>query len=171
MDGAERRPDDPPFPQRSRPEVRPAHEVHPMGSYMAKKGEVPRGWHVVDATDQVVGRLANKVAMVLMGKHRPQFTPHVDTGEFVVVVNAAKARLTGGKLDTKVYHRFTGWPSGLRRTTAREMMAKKPEDVIYLAVRRMLPKTRLGKQMVRKLKVYAGAEHPHVAQAPVAMNV
>ena len=140
------------------------------GSYMAKKGEVRRGWHVVDAQDQVVGRLANKVAMVLMGKHRPQYTPHVDTGEFVVVVNAAKARLTGRKLDGKVYYRFTGFPSGLRSTTAREMMAKKPEDVIYLATRRMLPKTKLGKQMIRKLKVYAGADHPHQAQMPAPLS-
>jgi large subunit ribosomal protein L13 len=142
-----------------------------MGSYMAKKGEVPRGWHVVDADGQVVGRLANTVATVLMGKHRPQYTPHVDTGEFVVVVNAAKARFTGGKLDTKKYHRFTGFPDGLRITTAREMMAKKPEDVIYLAIRRMLPKTKLGKQMVRKLKVYAGSEHPHSAQSPAPLAV
>src|SRR6185436_7448290 len=116
-----------------------------MGSYMAKKGGVPKGWHLVDAEGQVVGRLANTVAMVLMGKHRPQFTPHVDTGEFVVVINAAKVRFTGKKLDGKKYHSFTGWPGGLRIKTAREMMAKKPEDVIHLAVRRMLPKTRLGK--------------------------
>src|SRR4051812_8357219 len=113
-----------------------------MGSYMAKKGEVQRGWHVVDADGQVVGRLANEVATVLMGKHRPQYTPHVDTGEFVVVVNAAKARFTGRKLERKIYYRFTGFPNGLRQTTAGEMMAKKPEDVIYLAVRRMLPKTK-----------------------------
>ena len=142
-----------------------------MGSYMAKKGEVPRRWHLVDAEDQVVGRLANSVATVLMGKHRPQFTPHVDTGEFVVVVNAAKVRFTGKKLDGKNYYSFTGYPSGLRIKTAREMMAKKPEDVIYLAVRRMLPKTKLGKQMVRKLKIYAGADHPHQAQAPAPMSL
>lgn len=142
-----------------------------MGSYMAKKGEVPRGWHVVDAENQVVGRLANKVAIVLMGKHRPQYTPHVDTGEFVVVVNAEKARLTGKKLDDKRYYRFTGYPKGLRVKTARAMFATKPEDVIYLAVRRMLPKTKLGKQMVRKLKVYAGSAHPHQAQAPAPMAV
>ena len=142
-----------------------------MGSYMAKKGGVPRGWHLVDADGMVVGRLANKVATVLMGKHRPQYTPHVDTGEFVVVVNAAKAVFTGGKLDTKKYFSFTGFPDGLRIKTAREMMAKKPEDAIYLAVRRMLPKTRLGKQMVRKLKIYAGPDHPHQAQNPAAMAV
>jgi large subunit ribosomal protein L13 len=142
-----------------------------MGSYMAKKGEVPRGWHLVDADGQVVGRLANTVATVLMGKHRPQYTPHVDTGEFVVVVNAAKARFTGRKLDGKNYYHFTGYPAGLRVKTAREMMAKTPEDVIYLAVRRMLPKTKLGKQMVRKLKVYAGAEHPHQAQSPAPLAI
>lgn len=142
-----------------------------MGSYMAKKGEVERGWHVVDADDQVVGRMANKIATVLMGKHRPQYTPHVDTGEFVVVVNAAKARFTGRKLDGKKYFHFTGYPHGLRVTTAREMFAKKPEDVVYLAVRRMLPKTKLGKLMMRKLKIYAGATHPHEAQAPAPMAV
>jgi large subunit ribosomal protein L13 len=142
-----------------------------MGSYMAKKGEVPRRWHLVDAQDQVVGRLANSVATVLMGKHRPQYTPHVDTGEFVVVVNAAKVRFTGEKLDGKRYHSFTGYPGGLRIKTAREMMAKKPEDVIYLAVRRMLPKTKLGKKMVRKLKIYPGADHPHQAQAPEPMSL
>ena len=142
-----------------------------MTTYMAKKGEVPRGWHVVDAEGQVVGRLANKVATILMGKHRPQYTPHVDTGEFVVVVNAEKARLTGRKLDGKIYHRFTGYPGGLRKTTAREMLATKPEDVVYLAVRRMLPKTKLGKRMVRKLKVYAGPDHPHAAQSPAPLTV
>jgi large subunit ribosomal protein L13 len=158
------------FRNGSRPKVR-RHSRYPMGSYMAKKGEVSRGWHVVDADGQVVGRLANKVAMVLMGKHRPQYTPHVDTGEFVVVVNAEKARLTGKKLDDKNYYRFTGYPKGLRVKTAREMLATKPEDVVYLAVRRMLPKTKLGKQMIRKLKVYAGPEHPHQAQAPAPMAV
>jgi large subunit ribosomal protein L13 len=142
-----------------------------MGSYMAKKGEVQRGWHVVDADGQVVGRLATEVATVLMGKHRPQYTPHVDTGEFVIVVNAAKVRFTGRKLERKLYHSFTGFPDGLRIKTAAEMMAKKPEDVIYLAVRRMLPKTKLGKQMVRKLKIYAGSEHPHQAQTPAPMSV
>jgi large subunit ribosomal protein L13 len=140
-------------------------------SYMAKKGEVPRGWHLIDADGQVVGRMANTIAMVLMGKHRPQYTPHVDTGEFVVVVNAAKVRFTGRKLDGKNYYSFTGYPNGLRIKTAREMMDKKPEDVVYLAVRRMLPKTKLAKQMIRKLKIYAGSEHPHQAQAPTPLAV
>lgn len=141
-----------------------------MGSYMAKKGENPRGWHVVDAENQVVGRLATRIARVLMGKHRPQYTPHVDTGEFVVVVNAAKIRFTGRKLDGKNYYSFTGYPGGLRSKTARVMLDTKPEDVIYLATRRMLPKTKLGKQMIRKLKVYAGAEHPHQAQMPAPLT-
>ena len=142
-----------------------------MGSYMAKKGEVRRDWHLVDAADRVPGRLATRIAQVLMGKHRPQYTPHVDTGEFVVVVNAAKVRLTGRKLDDKNYYRFTGYPKGLRVKTAREMLATKPEDVLYLAVRRMLPKTKLGKQMIRKLKIYAGADHPHTAQSPAPLAI
>ena len=142
-----------------------------MPTYMAKPGQVPQAWHFIDATDQVVGRLAVQIADILRGKHRPQYTPHVDTGEFVVVVNAAKARFTGGKLDTKKYFSFTGYPDGLRIKTAREMMAKKPEDAIYLAVRRMLPKTKLGKRMVRKLKIYAGPDHPHQAQNPAALAV
>ena len=140
-----------------------------MGSYMAKPGSVKQDWHVVDAEDQVVGRLAAKLAGVLMGKHRATYTPHVDTGEFIVVINAAKVRFTGKKLDGKNYYRFTGWPGGLRVKTAREMFASKPEDVLYLATRRMLPKTRLGKQMIRKLKIYAGAEHPHAAQTPAPL--
>ena len=140
-----------------------------MGSYMAKPGSVKQDWHVVDAEDQIVGRLAAKLAVVLMGKHRPTYTPHVDTGEFIVVINAAKVRFTGKKLDGKSYFRFTGWPGGLRSKTAREMFATKPEDVLYLATRRMLPKTRLGKQMIRKLKIYAGAEHPHAAQVPAPL--
>lgn len=142
-----------------------------MGSFMAKKGEVARGWKVVDATGKAPGRLAAQVAKVLMGKHRPTWTPHTDTGEFVVVVNAEKVRFTGRKLDGKEYQRFSGYPGGLRRTTARAMLATKPEDVVYLAVRRMLPKTRLGRQMIRKLKIYAGPNHPHVAQAPAALEI
>ena len=142
-----------------------------MGSYIAKKGEVRRGWHLVDADQKIVGRMATRIARVLMGKHRPQYTPHVDTGEFVVVVNAAKVRFTGRKLTGKVYTRFTGYPKGLRRSTAAEVMAKKPEDVVYLAVRRMLPKTKLGRQMIRKLKIYAGPEHPHAAQMPAPIAV
>jgi large subunit ribosomal protein L13 len=138
-------------------------------SWMARKGEVPSVWHVVDAAGQVPGRLATRIATVLMGKHRPQWTPHVDTGDHVVVVNAEKVRLTGRKLDDKFYYRFSGYPGGLRSKSARAMLATKPEDVVYLAVRRMLPKTKLGRQMIRKLKVYAGPEHPHAAQSPAPL--
>ncbi len=142
-----------------------------MGSYMAKQGEVRRGWHLVDAEGKVVGRMATRIAQVLMGKHRPQYTPHVDTGEFVVVVNAEKVRFTGRKLDDKLYFRFSGFPGGLRSRTARTVLATKPEEVLELAVRRMLPKTRLGRQMIRKLKVYAGPSHPHEAQQPVQLEI
>ena len=142
-----------------------------MGSYMAKQGEVRRGWHLVDAEGKVVGRMATRIAQVLMGKHRPQYTPHVDTGEFVVVVNAEKVRFTGRKLDDKLYFRFSGFPGGLRSRTARTVLATKPEEVLELAVRRMLPKTRLGRQMIRKLKVNAGASHPHEAQQPVQLEI
>jgi large subunit ribosomal protein L13 len=139
-------------------------------STMAKKGEVARGWHLVDATGRAPGRLAARVAQILMGKHRPLWTPHTDTGEFVVVVNAEKVRFTGRKLDGKEYKRFTGYPGGLRLKTAREVLETKPEDVVYLAVRRMLPKTKLGRQMIRKLKIYRGAEHPHAAQQPAVLD-
>lgn len=137
-----------------------------MGCYIAKKGEVQRGWHLVDAAGHAPGRLATRVAMVLMGKHRPTWTPHVDTGEFVVVINADKVKFTGRKLDGQRYWRFAGYPGSLRSKTAREVLATKPEDVLYLAIRKMLPKTKLGRQMVRKLKVYAGPDHPHAAQMP-----
>lgn len=137
-----------------------------MGSYMPKKGETARGWHVVDANGQVAGRMASQIAKILMGKHRPTWTPHVDTGDFVIVVNAEKVKLTGRKLEDKRYYRFSGYPGSLRSKTAGEMLATKPENVVYLAVRKMLPKTKLGRQMVRKLKVYAGADHPHAAQMP-----
>lgn len=136
------------------------------GSYMPKKGETPRAWHLVDAAGQVPGRIATRIAMVLMGKHRPTWTPHVDTGEFVVVVNAAKIKLTGRKLAQKRYYRHSGYQGSLRSKTAQEMLETKPDRVLYLAVRKMLPKTKLGRQMVTKLKVYAGPDHPHAAQMP-----
>ena len=132
---------------------------------------VERGWHLVDADGLSVGRLASRVARVLMGKHRPQYTPHVDTGEFVVVVNAGKARFTGRKIEDKRYYHYTGYPGGLRERKASEIMEEKPEDAIYLAVRRMLPKTRLGRQMIRKLNIYPGAEHPHEAQDPQPLEL
>ncbi len=140
-------------------------------TYMAKKAEVKADWHVVDAADKVLGRLAVKVATVLMGKHRPTYTPHVDTGEFVIVTNAAKVRVTGAKLEQKGYDWYTGYPGGYKVLSLQEMMDKHPDRVITAAVRRMLPKNKLGTQMLSKLKVYAGPEHPHQAQQPKTLEI
>lgn len=134
-------------------------------TYMARPGEVEARWWVVDATGKSLGRLASDVAVVLMGKHRPSYTPHVDTGDFVIVVNAEKVALTGKKWDQKVYTWYTGYP-GLRKETAAERLARRPELLVSEAVRRMLPKNRLGVKMLRKLKVYVGDHHPHQAQDP-----
>ncbi len=142
-----------------------------MRSFMAKNGEVEQGWHLVDAEDQVVGRLASRIARVLMGKHRALYTPHVDTGEFVVVVNAAKVRFTGRKAEQKRYYRYSGYPGGLYVRSVPDMLESKPEDILRLAVKRMLPKTRLGRAMLGKLKIYAGAEHPHAAQQPQPLTL
>lgn len=125
-----------------------------------------RRWFLVDADGQVLGRLATAVAKILMGKHKPQYTPHNDSGDFVVVVNAKKIRITGKKLDQKEYLRYTGYPGGLRRRTLKEMLERSPDKVIRLAVKRMLPKNRLGRRMLSKLKIYDGDEHPHTAQKP-----
>ena len=135
-----------------------------MKTYTAKKGEVARGWLLVDAADKVLGRLAARVAPILMGKHRPVYTPHVDTGEFVVVINAEKVRLTGNKMKQKTYDHYTKYPSGRRIIPVAVVLAKHPERVIEEAVRRMLPKNKLGMAMLTKLKVYAGPNHPHQAQ-------
>jgi len=141
-------------------------------TYMAKKGELTRKWHVVDISGKVLGRAATKIAMVLMGKHRPEYTPHVDTGDFVIVVNAAEVRVTGNnKLTEKVYKRYSGYPSGLKLITLEDMLAKHPERVISEAVRRMLPKSKLGCAMLKKLKVFAGSEHSHQAQQPEVMEI
>jgi large subunit ribosomal protein L13 len=137
-----------------------------MSTTIAKPATVPRGWYVIDAENEVLGRLATRIATVLRGKHKPTFTPHVDCGDFVVVINAEKIRLTGNKLDAKKYHRYSGYPGGLRTRTAREVLDTHPERVLESAVKRMLPKNRLSRQVFSKLKVYAGAEHPHAAQAP-----
>jgi large subunit ribosomal protein L13 len=137
-----------------------------------RPADVVRRWYVIDASDQVLGRLATRVATVLRGKHRPTYTPHVDTGDFVIVVNAEKVRLTGRKLDQKVYFRHTGWTGHLRSTTAGKLLAGPHADrVVRHAVRGMLPKNSLGRQMFRKLKVYAGAEHPHAAQRPEVLTL
>ncbi len=135
-------------------------------TYMAKPGEVPQRWLLIDATDQVVGRLAVQIANILRGKHRPEYTPHQDTGEYVIVVNAAKVRFTGKKLDTKTYQWFTHYPGGLKVVSAREVLQKHPERVLFEAVRRMVPRNRLGRQQMTKLKIYGGATHPHQAQQP-----
>ena len=141
-----------------------------MKTYMAKPGEVEQKWWVVDATDKVVGRLASEIAMVLMGKHRPTYTPHVDTGDFVVVLNAEKVVFTGKKWQQKEYTWYTGW-TRLRKETAEHRLARKPEEILTEAVRRMLPKNKLASKMLSKLKVYAGGEHPHQAQMPEPMEL
>src|SRR5271165_2986460 len=138
-----------------------------MSTFMAKANQVPQRWFVIDATDQVVGRLAVQIATILRGKHRPEYTPHVDTGEFVIVVNAAKVRFTGKKLDTKEYQTYSHYPGGLKRVSARELRDTHPERIIEAAVRRMVPRNRLGRQQMTKLKIYAGPTHPHQAQRPV----
>ncbi|UCF29909.1 MAG: 50S ribosomal protein L13 [bacterium] len=142
-----------------------------MKTYSAKKGEVQRRWVLVDAEGQVLGRLASRVAGVLRGKNRPQYTPHVDTGDFVIVVNAEKIHLTGNKAEDKIYYRHSGYPGGIRAMTAAEMLQKKPEQVIKKAVKGMLPKNRLGQAMLSKLKVYAGPDHPHEAQRPEKISL
>jgi large subunit ribosomal protein L13 len=136
---------------------------------MLSAGEIKPRWFVVDASGQTLGRLATRVARVLSGKHRPQWVPYLDTGDFVVVTNASKVRMTGSKLEVKMYRRHTGYPGGLRSVLARDMIAKHPERVIEEAVRGMLPKSRLGRKMFKKLKVYRGEKHPHAAQQPAAL--
>jgi large subunit ribosomal protein L13 len=133
---------------------------------MAKKSELPQRWYVVDAADQVVGRLAVQIATILRGKHRPEYTPHLDTGEFVIVINAEKVRLTGKKWLTKTYHWYTRYPGGLKEVSARNLLDKHPERILREAVRRMVPRTPLGRKQMTKLKIYAGPNHPHQAQQP-----
>ena len=137
-----------------------------MRSYVPKPDEISREWHVMDASERVLGRLASEAARLLRGKHKPQFTPHLDTGDFVVVVNAEKVRVTGRKIDQKTYYRHSGRPGSLRSETLKERLEKYPERVIRAAVWGMLPKNRLGRKLLRKLKVYSGPEHPHEAQQP-----
>lgn len=141
-----------------------------MTTYMAKPADAQeqRQWWLVDAENQVVGRLAANLAQILMGKHRPTYTPHVDTGDFVVVINADKVRFTGKKWEYKVYERYTGYPSGRRVVPAERLRASKPDEILRHAVRLMLPKNKLAAKMLKKLKIYAGSEHPHHAQQPQA---
>jgi large subunit ribosomal protein L13 len=140
-------------------------------TYSPKQGDVQRQWHVIDATDVVLGRLATHTATLLRGKHKPIFAPHVDTGDFVVIVNAGKVALTGNKRQTKIAYRHSGYPGGLKRVRYEELLSTRPERAIELAVKGMLPKNTLGRQMLTKLKVYAGPEHPHAAQQPTPFEI
>lgn len=142
-----------------------------MKTYMAKAEEVKKKWYVVDAAGKPLGRLASVVASILRGKHKPIYTPHVDTGDYVIVINAEKAVLTGKKLDQKVYRRHSGWPGGLKETKYRQLMEKSPEKAVELAVKRMLPHNSLGRAMFRKLRVYRGPEHEHQAQKPEVLEI
>jgi len=142
-----------------------------MKTYNAKPGEVSRDWYVVDAEGKTLGRLATQIADTLRGKRKPQYTPHIDTGDFVVVVNAEKIQVTGSKLDQKRYYRHSGYPGGLKSRTLREQLERRPTEVIRTAVKGMLPKNRLARQQLTKLKVYAGPEHPHVSQNPQPLNL
>lgn len=141
-----------------------------MKTYMANPDKIERKWYVVDADGQTLGRLASEVAKVLRGKNKPVYTPHIDTGDYVIVVNAEKIKVTGKKLDQKVYYRHSDYVGGMKETTLREMLAKKPEKVIELAVKGMLPKGPLGRSMIKKLHVYAGPEHNHAAQKPEVLT-
>ncbi|HZR90874.1 MAG TPA: 50S ribosomal protein L13 [Gaiellaceae bacterium] len=141
-----------------------------MKTWNAKPGDVERRWRLVDAEGETLGRLATRVADALRGKGKPQYTPHVDTGDFVVVVNAEKIAVTGKKLDEKRYYRHSGYPGGLRSRSLREQLERRPEEVLRRAVKGMLPRNRLGRAQLRKLKIYAGPEHPHAAQAPEPLS-
>ena len=141
-----------------------------MKSFMASPATIERKWYVVDAADMTLGRLASEVAKVLRGKNKPTFTPHIDTGDYVIVVNAEKVKVTGKKLDQKIYYHHSDYVGGMKETTLREMLAKKPEKVIELAIKGMLPKGPLGRQMITKLHVYAGPEHEQQAQKPEALT-
>lgn len=141
-----------------------------MKTFMASPSTIERKWYVVDASQYTLGRLSAQVASVLRGKNKAIFTPHIDTGDYVIVINADKVKVTGKKLDQKIYYNHSDYPGGMRETTLREMMAKKPEKVVELAVKGMLPKGPLGRSMITKLHVYTGAEHPHAAQKPEVLT-
>lgn len=140
-------------------------------TYIAKKEDIKRKWYLVDAKDKVLGRLATKIAVILRGKHKPIFSPHLDTGDGVIVINAAKIRVTGRKLKQKVYRRYSGYPGGLREVTLENMLAKKPTEVIHLAVKRMLPGGPLGRDLIKKLKIYADDKHNQKSQNPTVLGV
>jgi large subunit ribosomal protein L13 len=142
-----------------------------MKTYQAKKEELEQKWYLVNAEGKVLGRLATELAKILRGKNKPTYTPYLDTGDFVVVVNAGKLTLTGKKMKDKIYYHHTGYPGGIKEIAAEKLLAKKPTEMIRMAVKGMLPKTSLGRQMFRKLKVYAGPNHPHEAQKPITINI
>jgi large subunit ribosomal protein L13 len=142
-----------------------------MKTFSAKPKEVRREWFVIDATDKVLGRLATQVATRLRGKHKPEYTPHIDTGDHIVIINCEKVAVTGNKEEGKIYHRHTGFPGGIKEATVRTLRERSPEQIIQLAVRGMLPKTSLGRSMFKKLHVYAGNEHKHAAQQPKVLEV
>ena len=141
-----------------------------MKTYQATKEELDRKWYLVNAEGKALGRLSTEVAKILKGKNKPTYTPHLDTGDFVIVVNAGKVTLTGKKLRDKIYYHHTGHPGGIRQLNAEKLLAKKPTEMIRIAVKGMLPKNSLGRQMVRKLKIYAGPNHPHEAQKPIPLG-
>jgi large subunit ribosomal protein L13 len=140
-------------------------------TFQAKPNEVPRNWVVVDLKGKTLGRAASALAMILRGKHKPEYTPHVDTGDFVVAVNADKVHLTGRKLEDKRYHWYSGYRGGLRSFSTNQMLARRPEDILWLAVKGMLPKNTLGRKLLKKLKIYTSPEHPHQAQQPKALEI
>ena len=140
-------------------------------TFIAKKEDVQRDWYVIDATDKVLGRMASRIAMILQGKTKPIYTPHVDTGDFVIVTNAAKIKLTGNKMNEKVYYTHSGYPGGFKEIPIKKWMEKHPDRIVTLAVKRMLPKTKLGSAMLKKLKVYAGPDHSHEAQQPKTLEI
>ncbi|MCX5851078.1 MAG: 50S ribosomal protein L13 [Deltaproteobacteria bacterium] len=142
-----------------------------MKTYNAKKDEITRNWYLINAEGKVVGRLAVEIAKRLRGKHKPVYTPHVDTGDFVIVVNAKKVALSGAKMEKKIYYRHSGYPGGLKQTAAKKMLGEKPEELLRHAVKGMLPKNTLGRQMLKKLKIYSGGTHPHSAQVPKVLEV
>jgi large subunit ribosomal protein L13 len=142
-----------------------------MKTYSAKKEDITQEWYLVDAQDRILGRIATQIANILRGKNKPVFTPYADAGDFVIVTNAEKVRLTGNKLENKCYYRHTGYPGGLKTRTAQEVLTKRPEDLILLAVKGMLPKNRLGRKLIKKLKIYAGNVHPHEAQQPKILEL
>ncbi|MGD0489644.1 MAG: 50S ribosomal protein L13 [Syntrophorhabdales bacterium] len=142
-----------------------------MDTFFPKEGDLNKKWYVADAQEAVLGRLSARIAAILRGKHKAIYTPHTDTGDYVIVINASKVRLTGNKLQQKTYERYSGYPGGLRSVPAKTLLATKPEEIVRLSVRGMLPKNALGRKMLKKLKVYKGSEHPHKAQMPEALDM